>query len=153
MLTGKAYYEQMPKLGNRIVVIGGGLVGCETAVFLAGLGHSVTVLEMRDDVAIDSTGAHRVALMGQIVERDVKVIVGGQCKQIDRDAVYADVGGETLRLEADNVIMAAGMASERKQVRLMSAVSPSFHVIGDCKKPEKILEAIRDGYFAAMDIE
>ena len=77
-------HENHAAIGNRVVVIGGGLIGCEEALELAKNGHEVTVLEMREDVAIDSAYLHREALLLELEKQKehVKLFCNMSCSEI-----------------------------------------------------------------------
>lgn len=66
IFLGKFIYGNETRLGKKTVIIGGGLVGCETAVYLADQGIDTIVVEMLPDVALEASGSHRLGLMGQL---------------------------------------------------------------------------------------
>ena len=151
VFPGKSIYGREAGLGKKTVIIGGGLVGCETAVYLAKLGIETTVVEMLPEVAAEAPGGYRLGLMGQMEEK-VNCITKAGCKEITDTGVVIEFDGEERVVPADSVIVAAGMRPLHGKVAELSAVSPVFMQVGDCRKPGKILEAVRDGYFAALGI-
>lgn len=153
MLAEEAY-QNPEKIGEKVVVIGGGLVGCEVGVFLADKGKDVTVIEMKDTLVSDANIIHRDSLM-EVFEEEVKSRVGVRCKKLQSDGVIVENNcGEEETLPADTVVFAVGMKAEDDVVEeLRKAQSYQvFQPIGDCVKPSRIKDAVHNGYYAAMDI-
>ena len=137
-------------VGKTAVVIGGGLVGCETAVHLAMDGIAVSVLEMREDVCMDCGRMHRMALMYELQSNDLITLVCGKtCARITEQGVETTDG--TL-LPCDTVIMAAGLVSHSEIVDELRPVCPEFYCIGDGNKPGRIMHATRGGHDAVVNI-
>ena len=96
-----------------MVVIGGGQVGCETALHLAHQGIDVTILEMMDDVAIDANPNHKNALMIEL-GKHVKVSMGTKCTEItDIGAKGLANGSDEKLFKADSIIIAVGMKTSK----------------------------------------
>ena len=152
VITGKEIHGREGEAGPRVVVIGGGLVGAETAVHFARLGgHTVTLVEMTGQVAADCSQAHHEQLGFELEDRGVNVLLHTRCTEItDREAVCRSGGGEELRLPADTVILAAGMVPLQEEAYALDVGLEEFRLLGDCERPGKILNATRDGFFAAM---
>lgn len=151
VFKGRLIYGLEDRLGQRAVIIGGGLVGCETAVYMAGRGIKTTIVEMLPDLAAEAPGGYRMGLLGQLADK-VTCITGAKCTAITDTGVLVEKDGNALAIEADAVILAAGMRAPNETVAGLGAVSPVFMQIGDCRQPGKILEAVRDGYFAGLSI-
>lgn len=141
-------------VGKTVVVVGGGLVGCEEAVALARAGHSVTILEMREELAPDCGRMHRINLMHQIEsEPGITVAAGYRCTGIgaDRVTAIAPEGGE-VSFPADTVVMAAGMRPDSGEVERLRALVPESYVVGDALRARQIGQAVREGTDAVIDI-
>ncbi len=139
-------------IGNKVVVIGGGLVGCEKGLHLAHLGRDVTVLEMLEKAASDAPYLHWLALMKEL-EKGVRLEPSVKCTRITEDGVYAvNDSGDELFFEADTVLLATGMKPRTDIVESLRGCAPDFSVIGDCQQPGTVMEAIHMGYFSAMNI-
>ena len=145
-----AYLTPETKLGERLVVIGGGFIGCEEAVDLAKKGHDVTILEMIDELAVNCGRMHRIALMHEIgTSPRIHAAMGMRCTKIDGKGVYAaDRDGNEVFYPADNVIMASGMRSRSAEVDALRGLVDEYYVIGDGNKAQKIMNATRDAYDA-----
>jgi len=147
-----AYLTPETKLGEKLVVIGGGFIGCEEAVDLAKKGHDVTILEMIDELAINCGRMHRIALMHEIETSDrIHPAMGMRCSKIDESGVYAIAkDGSEVFYPADNVIMASGMRSRAAEVEALRPLVKEFYVIGDANKAAKIMNGTRDAYDAVI---
>jgi 2,4-dienoyl-CoA reductase-like NADH-dependent reductase (Old Yellow Enzyme family)/thioredoxin reductase len=145
-------YLSGAQIGPRVVVIGGGLVGCETGLHLAQQGRDVTVVEMLDDVASDSNLMHRRALMLELAKA-VKIRTGLTCTEITCEGVVAaGVDGERTVIPGDTVVVAVGYRSRTTVVDALAGAAPDFMTIGDCVRPRRVLYAVRMGYDAGMAV-
>ncbi|HWQ78796.1 MAG TPA: FAD-dependent oxidoreductase [Anaerovoracaceae bacterium] len=144
-------YGNEDSVGKNVVVLGGGLVGCETAAHLNRLGRSVTVVEMRDDVAVDANDLHKAALFLEM-SKGVKVVTNTSGVSISKEGLLCkDKNGKVL-YPADTVICAVGYASTNPDTEKLRGAAPKVHVIGDCDRPGKVKEALYTGYFLALDL-
>lgn len=147
-----AYYKP-DSIGKNVVMVGGGLVGCETALHLAAKGHKVTLIEMMDDVAPDALMSHKMAIMPKLENELEGLHCGTKCGRITTDGVYAQGrDGKEIFFPADTVMYAVGMRSNSEEVEALRGAVDNFATVGDCLAPRKVLQAVRDGYFAAMDV-
>jgi 2,4-dienoyl-CoA reductase-like NADH-dependent reductase (Old Yellow Enzyme family)/NADPH-dependent 2,4-dienoyl-CoA reductase/sulfur reductase-like enzyme len=147
-------YDNMSKVGQRVVMVGGGLVGCEVGLHLAKNGRDVTIIEMLDKVAKDSYKMHRIGL---IDEMDKMLIykTGLKCTSIKTDGVMVvDKENREEFLAADTVVYAVGMRANKEEAeKLRSAIKDAtVYEIGDCVNAAKVYEAVRQGFIAAMSI-
>ena len=167
-VLGTDLFDEGVTLGKEIVIMGGGLVGCETALHLAEEGHKVTVIEMAPDVAMETTAAHRRALkvrMGLYPQeaggKDTQpglvppvLQVSTKCKEITAEGVIAITpDGEEKLFRADAVICALGL---RPKTALVDALRKTKHVfipIGDCTKTQQVTQAVRLGYDVAVSLD
>jgi 2,4-dienoyl-CoA reductase-like NADH-dependent reductase (Old Yellow Enzyme family)/NADPH-dependent 2,4-dienoyl-CoA reductase/sulfur reductase-like enzyme len=140
------------KIGSRVVVVGGGLVGCEVGLHLAQQGKDVTIVEMLDEVAQDANIMHRRGLMLEL-QKTVETRTGLRCAEITDEGVVA-VGkkGERAILPCDAVVIAVGYRSRTDVADSLAGTAPEVMTIGDCVRPRKVLQAVRMGYDAAMSI-
>jgi len=139
-------------IGDKVVIIGGGLVGCEEGLHLAHLGCEVTILEMLDKAAPEAPYLHWLAVMKEL-EKSVKLENRTKCTRITDEGVYAvNEKGDEKFYEADTVMLAVGLKPRTDAVDALRNCAPDFVVIGDCQKPATVMEAIHMGYFSAMNI-
>ena len=98
------------KPGKRVLVVGGGMVGCEVADFLGELGHQVSIVELRDELGADVIPEHRKFLMKELNEYQVQGITGAKVTEFHEDGVsYVLENGTEGRVEqVDTVVLAMG---------------------------------------------
>lgn len=147
------YFGDLSEIGNDVVMVGGGLVGCETALHLAAMGKSLTVIEMADRLCKDAYPMHRIALMDRL-ERAVKVYTDTRCIGIGDKAVLLEKEGLDFEIKCDTVIHALGMkarSSVVSELRQACIGIPCF-VVGDCDCAGKVQKATEDAWVAAMSI-
>lgn len=146
-------YSVASSLGAHIIVIGGGQVGCETALHLARLGKQVTVLEMRPELAPDASITHRGDLMAEIKnESNLTAITFAQCTEVSAKGVSYVTQDALKFLKADHVILAAGMLPKVQEADQFIGLSPTFVAIGDCVRARTVEMATREGYFAGITL-
>ena len=140
------------EVGGAIVVIGGGLVGCETAEYLASKDKKVTILEMLDEVATAMPMALRKLLEARLAERNVVIYTGVECREVTAAGVrFVTREKEEMTIKADNVIVAAGGKPDttlHEQLKDRLTVIP----VGDCVEPRGIAEAVEEGFRAALAV-
>jgi NADPH-dependent 2,4-dienoyl-CoA reductase/sulfur reductase-like enzyme len=155
VMLGVDAYRDADKTGQKVVVIGGGLVGTETGYFLAAeKGRDVTVVEMRDEIGDPVDWRQTRPLLMWIAKLDnFTAKTGVSCKEItEKGVTIADKDGNEEFIEADTVILSVGFTPKPDIVNEFADVTPYFRAIGDCRQPGRIMPATRDGYWAAMDI-
>ena len=146
------YYKESEKVGDSVVVLGGGLAGCECAVHLAQDGKKVHLVEMRDTLAPDCNIRHRPILMKKIDEL-VEVHLGYAGLRVTEDGLVCKApDGEEILISGDTVICAVGQRANRADVEALRYSAPFVREIGDCIRPANITKAIYEGYHAALDI-
>lgn len=142
-------YDNGFQFGKQVVVIGGGLVGCETALHMGMTGHQVPVVELRDDVAIDSTADHRRYLMPRL-EAHASIACGFKVTEITPQGVHAvKEDGIKAFFPADSVVIAAGLKARSEEAEALRSADYDFIMIGDCKRARNIFAAVREGFDAA----
>ena len=144
-------------LGGRIVVIGGGLVGCEEAIHIAQQkqhDREVTIVEMLDVPAGDCNFRYRWAIEQQFEKLGVKILLNTRCTAVTDDGVLVTDGyGNESKISADSVVLAAGALPLRDEAEAMRYCAPEFIPIGDCVSPGQVTQAIRGGHDAALSIQ
>lgn len=144
--------EPDTEIGRRVVILGGGLVGCESAVHLAQAGHEVTVIEMLPEVAADANGRHRPILL-DLLSGLAAIKTGLRGTRITADGLYCeDLSGGEHFFPADTIVCAAGQHPLRGVLDSLSGCAPIVEAIGDCVRPQNVTQAVYRGYHAALDI-
>ena len=143
------------KIGKNVVVIGGGEVGVDTGMFLAQNGHEVTVVEMRDELAADTTVMHYRSMFSAAWEAipTFHYVLNATAKEITADHVtYTDKDGVDHDLPADSVVLSVGMRSKSDEALSFYGTTPGFYMVGDCRKPGTIQTTNRSAYVTANNI-
>ena len=139
------------KVGRKVAVIGGGQVGCETAVHYGMQGKDVTVLEMKDALAPDAMRTYREELVGQVGDHCRAAVTGAKVTAItEQGVVYQDRDGKDHLVEADTVILAVGMKPRSAEAEAYRGCAEEFRKFGDCVKVGNVKTATRSAFDAAM---
>ncbi|WP_019910971.1 oxidoreductase [Paenibacillus sp. HW567] len=147
------YYLEKDKISESVVVLGGGLAGCEAAIHLAQEGKSVQLVEMRTELAPDANIRHRPIMLKEIEKNNIQVRLGYKGLSVQQDGVVCvDQNGEEQLVPGTSVICALGQRPRRNVVEELIDSAPYVAQIGDCVKASTITTAIYQGYHAALDI-
>ncbi len=139
------------KLGKKVIIMGGGLVGSEAAVEFHDKGHDVTIIEMKDEVAEEVNSFYRGGLMPQIL-RSAEVMTGTTVKEITEQGVLCEKDGKEMTIEGDTVVCALGFRSPYDRVDRLCRLVEESYVIGDCSNVGKIYQAMNGGYYTASRV-
>lgn len=146
------YYLEKEKVGDEVVVFGGGLAGCECAIHLGMEGKKVHLVEMRDQLAPDANVRHRPLLLKEI-EKYVTVHTSYKGLEVTADGIVCeDPAGNRILVPGKSVICALGQRSRSDLVDMLKDCAPYVRVIGDAVKVSTITNAVYWGYYAALDI-
>lgn len=131
--------------GNNIVVIGGGLVGLEAMEILAEQGKKITIVEMLDGVARDIAAYLKQHTMFMLRDYNVDVRTNTKCVAIDENSITVEKNGVQETISCDAVVYATGSRSNSDVEEIIKETGIPYSVIGDAKRPGKILNAIWQG--------
>lgn len=131
---------------ERVVVGGGGLVGSETALYLAENNNDVTIIEMLPDIAMGMEPISKKYLLRELESHNVTIFRSSRIKELTENSVMFEKDGEIHELTFDHFVVAFGGKS-----RTFASLPVPTHVIGDAVRVAKLVEAVRDGYAAGMD--
>jgi len=165
-------YKNPEKAGNRVVIIGGGLVGIELGIFLAQAGRTVEVVEMLPSTIVPRDAAqiserisnprqlepganivHGSALAEELKKLpNMKITVSAKALEILPGSITVDEQDGQRIIIADTIICAAGYRSLSDEAVAMYDCAPEFYQIGDCVAPKDILTATQTAYQVARDI-
>jgi len=139
--------------GKRILVIGGGQVGCEVAEFLAEQGKEVTIIEILDDIARDMDRINRLPLIMSLENSGVRIMKETTVRSVTGQGVWIDCLGEKSFISVDGIVIAVGAAPiiEDVDIRIKEKI-PEVYIVGDKLKARGILEAVQEGYEVAKKI-
>ncbi|MFC1865045.1 FAD-dependent oxidoreductase [Chloroflexota bacterium] len=139
-------------VGQKVVVLGGELVGCETADYLAGQGKQVTVTRRGDEMAVKMSERNRANLLNRLMEQGVTLMPGIKYEEItDKGLVVTTKGGQRT-IEADTIVLAAGAVANKHLAEELKGKVGELHIIGDCLEPRMILESIAEGTRVGLEL-
>lgn len=140
--------------GRNVLMIGGGMTGVETADFLGEHNRAVTVLEMREDIALDEAMIPRAFLMPRLADRGIQKIVNATVKEITSDGViYTDKKGNEITIDGyDTIALAMGVKSYNPLEKELEGIVKKVIVIGDAKQPGPANKATESGLAAVFEI-
>lgn len=134
------------QLPEKLVVIGGGEIGTEAAIYFARQGKKVTVLEMMDDLAKDAAPMHYRKMFKDVWENcdGFSSVVNATVTKIDSDRVtYTLPDGTEHAVEAEMVILSAGMKALEEEALRYQHCAPTFYMLGDCNIFSNVQKAMR----------
>ena len=135
-------------LGKEVVVLGGGLVGAETASHCSVQSVNVTIVERLPDIALEEDVTRRQFLLELLDENRVNIFCDTEVLEIKENSVVLDRNNQVFEIPADTVILALGMAAYNPLEEVLSSGTAKITVIGDALAPRDALEAIREGFTA-----
>ena len=145
------YYLEKEKVGDEVVVLGGGLAGCETAIHLAEEGKKVRLIEMRSELAVDANIRHRPILLAKM-EGLVTVHTNYRGVEVTAEGVVCrDENNEERLVKGSTVICAVGQRPRKVLAESQRDAAPYVSLIGDCVRASTITTAVYEGHHAALD--
>jgi 2-enoate reductase len=132
--------------------VGGGLVGCETALHLASKGKKVilTTRRKKEDLALDLNLVNRKALIEELQRAEISIIENSKLQSIEeRDVTIEDRKWEKVRIETETVVIAGGFKPQTEIYDNLVEKGFEVYAVGDCVKPRDIRFAISEGYHLA----
>ncbi|MDD5093121.1 MAG: FAD-dependent oxidoreductase [Dehalococcoidia bacterium] len=139
--------------GSTVVVVGGGLVGCETAAYLARKGGKVTVVEMMGQLVPEGMSATAMMGLMELVEKSkVKVMLNTKLLEVTKNGAIVDAGGSRRELKADSIVVALGFKPQSALRDALEGTVPELYAVGDCVRPRNILHAMWEGFHTSRVI-
>jgi 2,4-dienoyl-CoA reductase-like NADH-dependent reductase (Old Yellow Enzyme family)/thioredoxin reductase len=142
-------------VSGSVIVIGGGLVGCETAEFLVEKGEgvtTVTVVEMLDRMAATISPTYRPFFLARLKQMGIRMETKTVVEEITEKGVKVNRKGDPAFIEGDFVVLAVGLKSDPSLPEKFLSAAPEVFSIGDCFEPRMIKEAIEEGFAVGMKI-
>ena len=140
-------------VGKRVLVVGGGGVGAETADFLSEMGKKVTLVEMLEGIASDLVTHLQHYLLKRLAEKGVTILTSTKVKELGKGyALVEDASGENRIDGFDSIVLALGSTPDDRIARSLEGKVPELYVIGDASQPREALEAVYEGEEVALKI-
>lgn len=140
------------EVAGRVVIVGGGLVGCETAHVLAEQGCKVSIVEMQEDILKDASYVTRHSQLDVLAATGAKIYTGTRLVAVNGDGIVVDRKGEKSQIKADYTILALGYRAKSKLYEEMQDIVEEVYQIGDFKQTRKIASAVHEGYQIARNL-
>jgi len=152
-VTGEDVLASSCEIGDRVLILGGGMVGMEVAEFLAGKGRQCAVVEVLDEVGKDMVPINRKLMMKRLESLPVEIHTGTGLVRVDGRDVVVERGGEQRVLgKFDDVVIAVGNQSFDPLSEALRKEGIHVEVIGDAEKPARVYDAVDSGHKAAMAV-
>jgi 2,4-dienoyl-CoA reductase-like NADH-dependent reductase (Old Yellow Enzyme family)/thioredoxin reductase len=135
------------EVGKNAVILGGGLVGCETAEFLAGKGKKVTIVSESPRLAKEMVPLLRAPLLSRLRDKGVDMFANVTIEEVSESGVQViSEEGDRRTIAADTVVIAKGYKPNRELYDAIKGKVPEIHIAGDSKEPRTILAAVSEGF-------
>ena len=146
-------YPHLDDLGKKVVIIGGGTVGCELAIELEKRGRSVIILHHSERLHKQESRYYDLVLEENMdLFDDLQRFTNAETTEIRKNAVVYEKDGESYVIECDDVVVATGLKARREEAFTFYDLDCEVHMIGDCTKPGQIRDANEDAYFTASNL-
>jgi 2,4-dienoyl-CoA reductase-like NADH-dependent reductase (Old Yellow Enzyme family)/thioredoxin reductase len=141
-------------VGKKVVVVGGGRVGCETAELLASRGKEVTLVRMTGHgrLAGDMGVMTRRQFLAKLRQSPVAIEAHSAVERITREGVIIRKDGQSTMVEANSVVLAPAPSPDTELAEQLKGVVPELQVIGDSVSPRGIADAIHEGFRVACEL-
>lgn len=139
--------------GQNVIIVGGGLVGCETGLYLAQKGKKVTIIDMLPEVAQDVIFMSKFSLIQALKDKGIKTEGGLELLEVtDTGIIVKDLNGNTKELNCDTVVISVGLEPDDTLYDELKGEVDEIYKIGDCIKARKFIDATQEAFQIAHDI-
>jgi 2-enoate reductase len=139
--------------GKSVIVIGGGTVACEFALYVSQKGSKVTIVEIMDDVANTMYYINRMHLLKLLEEARIRILTNHQVLEIaDAGVTITNRLNNISLLSADTIALASGMKASADLLKWLRDSAPEVYPIGDCVAPRNVMNAMWEGHRIARII-
>jgi len=134
------------QVANNVVVAGGGMVGCEVALYLAEQGKQVQIVEELAEVALDVEQETKKALFEGLAEHGVKSSPDSRLEEVIDGGVVIYKNGKKQQLKGDSIVVALGFEPRDNLIPEVKQLNIPVYTVGDCVAPRRIYDAIHEGF-------
>lgn len=153
VLTAEDILEGKAEVGETVIVVGGGMVGCEVAELLAEKGKKATIVEMLAIPAADMETAHRRHMLNRLRKLGVPFMLQTKAVGVTRTGlIFSTAEGRREVLIGDTIVVAVRPKPNSYLYYSLREAIPEVHPVGDCSEPRSIAEALLEGFRAAQSI-
>lgn len=154
VISGKDFLAGTSALGEKVVIVGGGTIGCEVALDIAEVHKKkATVVEMLNQVLTGMELLNMIALTERMMMAGVDIRIGLKVKEIiGQSVICEDAAGNRQKIDADTVVVCSGLKARKEVADSFRGLAPDVYAIGDCVSARKISDAIEEAHRAALRI-
>lgn len=162
VVTALAVLAGKCEVGKRVAVVGGGMVGIETAFYLAEKGKKIAIVEMLPKIGSDIGLTFRLAYWRNLPSLGIQVYTQARLFEVRENGVNVIIkleseplegnGDELLFIPADTVVLAVGLEPNNSLLKELEGKIPKVFAVGDCVRPLKIIDAIHEGARVGLEI-
>ncbi|MGE5624528.1 MAG: FAD-dependent oxidoreductase [Bacillota bacterium] len=152
VITARDLLEGQARAFGSVLIIGGGCAGAQTAEFVAGQGHPVTIVEAEGDIAADAPLDERTLLLGRLKALGVKIMTHTRLLSIELDAINLQSGGEVFGIAADTVVLCLGSQPVNRLESQLVGTVPHLFTVGDAVRARKVTDATLEAALAVFGL-
>ncbi len=142
-----------PKGNENVLVVGGGVTGCELALFLKSMGNRVILVEKENRLAGDLEEISRMDLLKRMAKEKIQVFLKISLREVaEEGAILADEEGKKFLVKPTRIVLAMGNHAQAILRRRLKGKANRLFVVGDAKEPRTIYYAVHDAYKAILSI-
>jgi 2-enoate reductase len=145
----KEVFEKHIEIGSKVIIIGGGIIGLETALLFAQQGKEVTILECQVSVGSNMFLPNRLHILKLLQEYKVNIITEVTINMIDNNTVHYSYNNRKNSLVADSIVIATGLSVKSDLSKKLMENDILLYKIGDCQMPRKVIDAVWEAYKTA----
>lgn len=148
VLEGKKRIED-----KEVLIVGAGCVGCETALYLAPENKKIIIVEMMRSIAPAAGPITRMDIISRIQQTEIEILLERKVRRIEKPVVVlTDKEKKEEQVEVDVVVFSTGVAPLNDLKKELEGKVAEFFAIGDCVRPRKIIDAVYEGFQAALSL-
>jgi len=141
------------EVGETVVVIGGGLVGCEVAEFLAEKGKKVTIVEMQDSIAIGMDPMRKGHMLNRMNKQGITILLNATAIAVTTSGlIFSSREGRREILPCDTIVMATTPEPNQDLYRELRGSVAEIYLVGDSVTPQRISDAMLGGFRAGLKV-
>jgi len=140
-------------VGNKVAIIGGGMIGCEIADLLIEYNKDISIFEMTNQIGVDIWTAVKINIMKRLKAGHVKKNTSSKVLKFEDGVITYEKDGEVLTSEKfDTIVLAVGMKSENKLSKILDSKNIKNIVIGDAINPARLQEVLASAVESTINI-
>jgi len=153
VFNSRELLEGRVKVGNRVLIAGGGCAGAQTAEYLAKKNHKVTLVEATGDIALDAPMDERNLLLGRLGDYKINILTNTKVISINSNNVEIRGKKGLKKIPSDSVVLCLGSKPHEAMINQIRKITPNLKVVGDALQPRRVTEAIAEAALAVLKIK